>query len=151
MDISPITDYLYVGSQPKVVYSEQLSAWGVRLVISMRGESRPHAVFSQPPFSLVWFRTYDTFLTPVPVRVLMEGVRAALPVIEAGGRVLVHCQQGKHRSVAMAAAILIARGYSAEAAMQLLRARRQIASPQTRYVKRQIKKFERAWQTEKKA
>jgi protein tyrosine phosphatase (PTP) superfamily phosphohydrolase (DUF442 family) len=146
MDISQITDYLYVGAQPGAEHAAELRARDVRLIISMIGTARPAAAFGKPPFHLLWLRTYDTFLTPIPVSKLMEGVRAALPVIRDGGRVLTYCAQGRHRSVAMAAAILIAMGYSAEEAMRLLQTRRQIARPQTWYIKRQIKKFEKHWQ-----
>lgn len=145
MDISLITPYLYVGAQPKVEHVEELRALDVRLVISMRGETRPLAAFTQPPFNLVWLKTYDFFLTPIAVDKLMEGVQAALPVIQAGGKVLAHCQRGRHRSVAMAAAILIAMGHSAEDAMRLLHERRTMARPQTWYVWRQIKQFEKQW------
>jgi hypothetical protein len=75
----------------------------------------------------------------------MEGVRAALPVIQGGGRVLTHCHKGRHRGVAMAAAILIAMGHTSEEAMRLLRERRQIADPQIWYIRWQIKKFEKQW------
>ena len=148
MDISQINDYLYVGGQPEVEHTEQLSALGVRLIISMRGEKRPALVFGQPPLSLLWLRTYDTIFTPIRVRTLVEGVRAALPVIKTGGRVLIHCQRGRHRSAAMAAAILIAMGQSAREAMQLLRDRRQVANPHIWYIRRQIEKFEKHWRAQ---
>ncbi|HLE30197.1 MAG TPA: dual specificity protein phosphatase [Anaerolineales bacterium] len=146
MDISQITDYLFVGARPEAQHAGQLGALDVRLIISMCGEQRPPEAFSRPPLSVLWLRTYDTFLTPIPVRKLMEGVRAALPVIEDGGRVLAHCHRGRHRSAAMGAAILIAMGHSAEEAMQLLRDRREAAEPQAWYIRRQIKKFEKHWQ-----
>ena len=146
IDISQITDYLYVGAQPGAEHAVDLRARDVRLIISMIGTARPAAALAQPPFRLLWLRTYDTFLTPIPISKLMEGVRAALPVIHDGGRVLTYCARGRHRSAAMAAAILIAMGHSAEEAMRLLRAKRRIARPQTWYIKRQIKKFEKHWQ-----
>jgi protein-tyrosine phosphatase len=145
MDISQITDYLYVGTQPKREHLPQLLALDVRLIISMRGERRPPAELTQPPLTVLWLRTFDTFFTPIPIHKLMEGVRAALPVIRSGGRVLAHCHKGRHRSVAMAAAILIAMGHTAEGAMRLLRQRRKIADPHIWYVRWQIKKFEKEW------
>jgi len=78
----------------------------------------------------------------------MEGVQAALPVIQSGGRVLTHCHRGRHRGVAMAAAILIAMGYSADEAMRLLRDRRAIAHPEAWYIRRQIQKFEKHWRAQ---
>ncbi len=145
MDISQITDYLYVGAQPEAGHADELRALDVRLIISMRGERRPPAAFSQPPLRVLWLKTYDTFLTPIPIHEMMKGVRAALPVIQSGGRVLAHCHKGRHRGVAMAAAILIAMGYSADDAIRLLRERRAIAHPQAWYIRRQIKKFETHW------
>lgn len=148
MDISQITDYLYVGAQPKPVHADDLRALGVRLIISMRGEKRPPTTFAQPPLHVLWLKTYDTFFTPIPIHKLMEGVQAALPVIQSGGRVLTHCHRGRHRGVAMAAAILIAMGHSADEAMRLLRDRRAIAHPEAWYIRRQIKRFETHWRAQ---
>ena len=148
MDISEITNYLYVGAGPEVRDAEPLLGLGVRLIISMRGEKRPPAALAQPQLQVLWLRTYDVFFMPIPVSKLMEGVQAALPVIQNGGRVLVHCQRGRHRSVAMGAAILIAMGASAEEAMALLQARRKIADPHAPHIQRQIKKFEQVWRAQ---
>jgi protein tyrosine phosphatase (PTP) superfamily phosphohydrolase (DUF442 family) len=145
MDISQITDSLFVGAQPTPADAPALRDLGIGLVISMRGEFRPHPVFSQPPLASLWLRTIDTFLTPIPMRALERGVRAALPVIESGGKVFVHCHHGRHRSVAQAAAILIAQGYSAADAMWKLRAERRAADPHIWYIRRRIEKFERHW------
>jgi protein tyrosine phosphatase (PTP) superfamily phosphohydrolase (DUF442 family) len=145
MDISQITDLLFVGGQPRTEHAEQLEELGVRLVISMRGEMPPPQVFAQSPFRALWLRTYDTLFTPIPIQKLMEGVQAALPAMQRGESVLAHCHYGRHRGVAMGAAILIAQGQSADAAMRLLRDKRALADPQAWYIRRQIKKFEQAW------
>jgi protein-tyrosine phosphatase len=136
---------LYVGAQPEHGKAADLCDLNIGLVISMRGEARPHAAFGQPPLRSLWLRTYDTIFTPIRVRTLEAGVRAALPVMEQGQAVLVHCHVGRHRSVALAAAILIAQGYTAQAAMQLLRQKRAVADPQAWHIKRVIGKFERQW------
>jgi hypothetical protein len=47
--------------------------------------------------------------------------------------------------VALAAAILIARGHSAADAMRLLRQQRAVADPGIWYIRRQIEAFEREW------
>jgi protein tyrosine phosphatase (PTP) superfamily phosphohydrolase (DUF442 family) len=147
MDISRVTDYLYVGAQPSAQDAERLHALNVRLIISMAGTMRPPKALTQPPLRLLWLRTYDTIFTPIPISKLIEGVQAALPVIQGGGGVLAYCREGRHRSIAMGAAILIAMGHSAEEAMQLLTARRQKADPQAWHIRRQIKKFEKRWQS----
>ena len=150
MDISPITDDIYVGSQPDAAHAQELGALNIGLVINMRGGHRPHAVFAAPPFSSLWLRTFDFPFTPIRMRTLEQGVRAALVVIGQGRRVLVHCHRGRHRSVAMAAAILIAQGYSARDAMRLIREKRTMADPQIWYIRKQIEKFERHWDRQTK-
>jgi protein-tyrosine phosphatase len=67
-------------------------------------------------------------------------------MIEDGRAVLCYCAKGRHRSVAMAAAILIAQGCSAAEAMAQLRARRRVAHPQAWHIRRRIEQFERVWQ-----
>ena len=149
MDISPITNDLYVGAQPEATHAEELAALNIGLIINMRAELRPHPVYGAPPFSSLWLRTYDLFLTPIRMATLDQGVQAALAVIGKGQRVLVHCQRGRHRSVAMAAAILIAQGYTARDAMRLIAEKRPVADPQAWHIRRQIEKFERHWQKRK--
>lgn len=146
MDISAITDYLYVGGQPAHTECEDLGALNVGLVINMRGESKPHFAFGTPPLSVLWLRTYDFFLTPISMGVLEQGVRAAAPVIAGGQKVLVHCRHGRHRSVALAAAIMIAQDYTAHDAMARLSAQRPMADPQAWHIRRQIERFEQHWQ-----
>ncbi len=145
MNVSQITPYLFVGAEPKAVHFDELCARNVRLIISMIGAHRPPEAFAQPPCQLLWLETYDTLLTPIPIGRLLQGVQMALPVIQAGGSVLVYCRQGRHRSVAMAAAILIAMGHRADEAMHLLRSRRRVADPHARHIRRQIFEFERRW------
>jgi protein tyrosine phosphatase (PTP) superfamily phosphohydrolase (DUF442 family) len=145
MDLSSITNDIYIGAQPDAAEAEALGALNIGLIINMRGELRPHPVYAQPPFRSLWLRTYDFFLTPIRMRTLEKGTRAALAAIGQGQGVLVHCQRGRHRSVAMAAAILIAQGYTAGEAMRLISEKRPVADPQIWYIRRQIEKFERHW------
>lgn len=145
MDISEITDSLLVGAQPRAEDSPEIAARNVRLIISMMGGARPPRSFCEAPLSCLWLPSYDTFLTPIGSKKLIQGVEAARRVISEGGRVLVYCQKGRHRSIVMAAAILIASGYTADEAISLLRARRQVSDPQAWYVRRQIRKFEALW------
>jgi protein tyrosine phosphatase (PTP) superfamily phosphohydrolase (DUF442 family) len=145
MDISQITDYLYVGAQPSATDAEQLGALNVRLIISMSGMVRPPEALTRPPLKMLWLQTFDTILTPIPISKLVQGVQAALPVIQNGGCVLVHCREGRHRGVAMGAAILIAMGYSAKDAMRLLKAKREVADPQAWHIQWRIREFEKYW------
>jgi protein-tyrosine phosphatase len=78
-------------------------------------------------------------------KMLEIGVRRALPVIRGGESVMVYCREGKHRSVAMACCILIGLGYSAEAAMTLVKERREAADPDIWYIQERIRKFGQRW------
>lgn len=143
--ISKITDNLYICAAAQTARLDELSVRNIRLIISMIGGRRPPENLAQPPYRLLWLPTFDTPLTPIPISLLMRGIQTALPVIHAGGSVLVFCHKGRHRSVAMGAAILIALGYSAHDAMQLIRAQRPVADPYRWHIHRQILKLERHW------
>ena len=91
---------------------------------------------------MLWLRTFDFPLTPIPVKTLNRAVGAAMPVIQNGGRVLVYCEGGRRRSVAMVSCILIGQGYPAGAAMQLISSRREVADPYFWHIQRLIRRFE---------
>jgi len=145
IDISKVTDYLYVGSRVGSEHVDELKALNFDLIISMIGQIAPDAVYNTPPFKTLWIKTYDTFFTPIPIKKLLTGVEAALPVIQNKGRVLVYCMQGKRRSVAMAAAILISMGQTSDQAIELLTAARKVADPGKWYIRMQINAFEKYW------
>ena len=141
---SQITEYLYISAWPKGEHVREIVALGVRLVLSMHW-IRPTKMLGQPPVDLLWLPTIDNPLFPMLIKTLDKGVRAALPVIEGGGSVLVHCKAGVHRSVAQAACILIGKGYSADEAMNIIKAKRAVADPDAKHIQYRIRKFERHW------
>ena len=102
-------------------------------------------MLNEPPLRLFWLPTLDTPITPIPLASLWRGVEAALPVIAEGSAVLAHCRVGMHRSVAMASSVLIAKGFSADDAMRLIKAQREIADPYAPYIQARIVKFEEEW------
>ena len=144
MDISQITDYLYIAAHPRSGEAEAVQALGVRLIISMIF-IRPTRKFFRSPFRVLILPTFDSKYFPVPVFMLRMGVKKALPEIQAGRPVMVYCREGRHRSVAMASCILIGKGYSADEAMALVSAKREAADPYVPYIQRQIRKFEKSW------
>lgn len=148
MDISPITDYLFVSAQPQPQHADELKALGVRLILTMRGLPRKPIAPDSADLRSMQLRTFDSPITLISVQTLEQGVRAALPVIHDGGKVLTHCKHGRHRSVAMAAAILISMGFTADDAMKTLKQQRAIADPDIWYIKRQIQKFETYWRAQ---
>jgi protein-tyrosine phosphatase len=143
-NFSEITENLYVSSFPHRENVEQIRALGVSLILSMYW-IRPNGVFAKSPLTLKWMPVIDSPITPLPIGILKRGVELALPVIEGGGKVLVHCRWGIHRSVAMACCILISKGYSADDAMQLVKQKRAVANPYTGYVQARIRRFESVW------
>ena len=143
-DISQITETLYISAWPRGEHADEIRALGVRLILSMHWR-RPVKTVGHPPVRLLWLPTVDTPLTPMPIFVLRRGVEAALPVVQQGMSVLVHCKAGVHRSVAMACCVLIGTGYTAEAAMRLVKDRRAVADPDVWYIRRRILKFEQEW------
>jgi len=138
--ISQITDYLYISAWPRGEHFAEIVALGVRLVLSMHW-IRPTKALGKPPVQLLWLPTIDKPFFPMPMKTLNKGVRAALPIIQDGGSVLVHCKAGVHRSVAQAACVLIGMGYSADEAMRLIKEKRAVADPYVPYIQKRIRKF----------
>jgi protein tyrosine phosphatase (PTP) superfamily phosphohydrolase (DUF442 family) len=145
MEYSQITDQLYIGTTPSMEDYRELRNMGVRLVINMRIERRPYPDPHEPPIERLWLPTFDSPLIPIPIRALQRGANAALETINKGGKVYVHCAAGAHRGVAMGAAVLIARGYSIQEAVSLIKGQRSVADPDAWYIRRRIHRFAETW------
>jgi hypothetical protein len=143
-DISAITDYLYISAWPRGDHAEEIRDLKVRLILSMHW-IRPSRMLGHPPVQLLWLPTFDKPFLPMPISTFQRGVEAALPVIQDGYRVLVHCLAGMHRSVAMACCVMIGMGQTADEAMQLVKQKRSVADPDIWYIRRRIYKFEKYW------
>jgi hypothetical protein len=70
IDLSKVTEYLYVGSRVRKEHADELKVRKFDLIISMIGETRFDDFYLLPPFKTLWIRTYDPFLTPIPVKKL---------------------------------------------------------------------------------
>ena len=143
-NISQIINYLYISAWPRRKHLHGILALGIRLILSMHW-LLPDKSLRRPPIRLLWLPTIDEPICPIPIKFLTKGVQAALPVIEQNDSVLVHCKEGIHRSVAQAACVLIGMGYSADAAMRLIKERRPVADPNAWYIRKRIRKFEQLW------
>jgi protein-tyrosine phosphatase len=146
MNVSKITDSLFIGDTPRSDEYDALRDLGVRLVINMRFEKRPARDLHHPPLRFLWLPTIDSPGLVIPIRFLVRGVQAALQTIREGGKVYAHCAKGRHRGVAMGAAILIALGYNPDEAIELIKTRRPIADPDVFYIHSRILRFAYAWQ-----
>lgn len=147
MDFSRITEDLLIGTTPSAGDYGLLHDLGVRLVINMRWEHRLRPDPHKKPLSLLWLRTIDSPFFPIPIRALQRGAQAALETIRAGGKVYAHCAGGRHRGVAMGAAVLIAQGHSPHEAMELIKANRPVADPGAFYIRSRILRFAQQWET----
>jgi hypothetical protein len=143
-DVSRITDSIFLSSLPKHEHADHIWDLGVRLVVSMP-LYRPPRVYCRSPFAFTHCPTVDSPLVPMPLFMLRRGVAAALPVIERGDAVLIHCKAGVHRSVAMTTCILIAQGYASGDAMKFVKERRPVADPYAPHILSRILAFERDW------
>jgi protein-tyrosine phosphatase len=146
MNFSRITDELFIGSMPYVQDYDLLRDLGVRLIINMRFDRRPCEDLHTPPLDFLWLRTFDSPLLLIPIRSLMRGALAALETIREGGKVYTHCLRGRHRGVAMGAAVLVALGYSADDAIRLIKFHRPVADPDIFYIRNRILRFARQFQ-----
>jgi protein-tyrosine phosphatase len=144
LDISQITDSLYIAAWPKDRHREEIISLDVGLIISMILQF-PDSELKNDPLKLIRYYTIDSPITPIPIGILKNGVGEALDMMDSGRSVLVYCKQGVHRSVAMATCILIAQGYTSEEAMNLVKSKRDKAKPDTWYIKKRILKFEKSW------
>ena len=91
-DISQITENLYISSRVKEEHLEDVLQLDPDLIISMIFERRPTEALTEEGLQVLWLRTVDFVLIPIPLRTLNRGVEEALPVIQDGGRVLVFCR-----------------------------------------------------------
>ena len=146
MDFSRITDDLFIGTTPEVQDYDYLRSLGVRLVINMRFARGPLPDHHPEALDFLWLRSIDSPLLLISIQKLLQGTHHALETIRKGGKVYSHCARGRHRSVAMGAAILIAQGHSAETAMQLIKLQRPISDPGIFYIRSRILQFARLWE-----
>lgn len=147
LDYNQITDYLFVGKTPRARdYAELLRA-GVRLVINMRVEAYALAINARRSIKTIWLPSLDTKFTPIRVDKIVKAVKQADAVIKNGGKVYVYCRAGRHRSVAMATAILISQGLDIDSAVALMKSKRLVADPEKPHIYKVISKFSRLWST----
>jgi hypothetical protein len=146
LDYSRISKQLYVG---KTVHSTDyavLNGLHVQLILNMQAEYYAWASHKSGGIRTIWVPSIDWWLFPIFPWYVMPAVKRALAVINQGGAVYCQCRQGKHRSVLMAACILIAQGRSVEQSVTTLKAARSVADPEAPHIYRGIQAFATAWQ-----
>ncbi len=142
LDMSWVTGSLAVGGRVRQEDLERLARSGITRVVDTRAEYRDNEeALNRAGIQLLYLPVPDT--QPLTVEQLMEGATWVLQQVRDGQRVLIHCEHGVGRSVLLTCAVLVLDGYSAEAALRLVQAKRWQASPNHRQVKR-LHEFEEA-------
>lgn len=150
MNISYIAPYLYLGSRPTTTGDYRfLRELNVDLIINMTPQTNPPPNALGLDIPVLHIPTRDLWPIRLPLAALVKGVERALVMIHGERKVYVHCKVGRHRSVAMAASILIATGRTADEAMDLISTSREKAHPEAWHIKRSIQRFERYWHNKK--
>ena len=129
IDISWITPALALGGCFDRGVSEALARdHGIRGVVDLRAEScdeelelRHHGI------ELLHLPTLD--LCAVAPEMLRTGVAFVTRHLDAGGRVLIHCQHGIGRSALLGLCVLVDRGLAPLDALELAKSRRPRVSP----------------------
>lgn len=122
-----ITDELAVGGRfgdPEPLARDH----GIAAVIDVREEGRDDEhVLRHHGIALLHLPTPDMLGVSLPM--LDDGVEFANLFLDAGKRVLVHCQHGIGRSAMLALCVLVSRGMPPLAALALAKDRRRVVSP----------------------
>jgi protein tyrosine phosphatase (PTP) superfamily phosphohydrolase (DUF442 family) len=140
LNMSWITPYLAVGGRILPADIHRLAAAGVTRVVDTRSEHKDdEAALAAAGIGLLYLPTPDTY--PLSLDELEAGSRWVNQQIVQGQRVLIHCEHGVGRSVLLTAAVLVARGMSADQAMALIMRKRWQAAPNHRQMRR-LQEFE---------
>jgi hypothetical protein len=128
VDLSWVTPELAVGGRFATADVPWLARLGVRGVVDLRREEHDDAaLLAEHGIAFFELPTPDTRAPAQPL--LDEGVAWLNARLDAGGRVLVHCQHGVGRSALLATCVLVSRGRSPPAAVAALKRARPAASP----------------------
>lgn len=142
LNLSWVTDHIAVGGRIHAEDIKRLAAVGVGAVVDTRAEHQDDpAAMRACDIMLLGLPTPDTY--PLTVAQLMEGATWVNAQIDAGRRVLIHCEHGVGRSVLLTAAALVQRGMGAHEAIDLIQRRRWQAAPNHRQMRR-LMEFEHA-------
>jgi len=124
-----ITDALAVGGRFASEHAEQLAQeHRISAVVDLREEDRDDEhVLRRHGISFLHLPTPDNF--GVSRAMLDDGVEFTNLHLDAGQRVLIHCEHGIGRSALLALCVLVDRGMDPLAALALAKDRRAVVSP----------------------
>ncbi len=135
LNMSWITPQLAVGGRILEADIPRLAKAGVTRVVDTRSEHMDDvAALGRHGIELLYLPTMDT--APLTLDQLVSGAEGVDAQLNAGQRVLIHCEHGVGRSVLLTAAALVGRGMGAHEAMRLIQRRRWQAAPNHRQMRR---------------
>jgi predicted protein tyrosine phosphatase len=129
LDLHFVAPGLAVGAAYPIDRAARLAAdHGISRVVDVRVEAcDDEAILRRHGIRLLHLPTEDT--RAVSQRALRDGVAFVCEGLDAGERVLVHCQYGIGRSALLAACVFVARGVPPLAALEALKHGRPVISP----------------------
>jgi protein-tyrosine phosphatase len=117
-----------------------LARIGVNSVVDTRSEYCDDAeALGKEGMELLHVPAPDT--RPLSIEQMLMGAKWVQERLDAGKRVVIHCEHGVGRSVLLACAVLVYGGMHAQAALNLVRQRRWQASPNRGQIVR-LREFE---------
>jgi atypical dual specificity phosphatase len=119
--LTRITSRIYLGGQINARGWRLMQSWGVQALVNLRVEWDDRWSGIQSPYYL-WLPTIDS-TNPV-LEQLLQGTAFIHEQVQAGRQVYVHCAAGLGRSPTLVVAYLVARGFTAEKAVEFILARR---------------------------
>jgi len=144
LDYSQISEDLFIAAWPTKYHREKIISLDVTLVVATIMESIDKEL-GEPPLALVHTRAMD--LGPrliYPTNQLLKGVEPAVSTIHNGGKVVVFCKAGMHRSATMTACILVGLGHPTDEAIKIVEAGRDKAEIKETH-RKTIQNFEQTW------
>jgi protein-tyrosine phosphatase len=129
LNLSWITPQLAVGGRFAETAVQALAgAHGVSAVVDLRVEACDDVeLLARHGLAFLHLPTED--LCGVSLSMLEDGVAFVRPRLEAGEKVLIHCEHGIGRSAILALCVLVAGGMAPLCALKLAKARRGVVSP----------------------
>lgn len=128
-NLSWVTPHLAVGGSFPMERAEELArAHAVRAVVDLRVEAcDDERLLRRAGLILLHLPTEDLCAVSLPM--LRDGVRFVAPRLDAGQRVLIHCEHGIGRSATLALCVLVERGMAPLDALAIAKQRRPQLSP----------------------
>jgi len=129
LDYSKVNANLFVGKTPHGQDYAHLKRLGVKLVINMRVEWPKNLTHTSTLIKEVWVPSIDSRYVPINKAKLLATAQHAASVIRDNGKVYVFCRRGRHRSVVMAATIMLILGASKKDVLTTLKDKRPVFDP----------------------